>query len=392
MATIKKLLTATLKPGMIVAEDTYTEQNRLVMQKDTILTAEIIQKLRYYSVKSVIILIPDGEAPSTATTPTAGAVQATGTPRTAGTAPAASPAQANATPAATEPTYFERVQNSSEFLEFQHEFTNSLNKFQRNLNDIVIKNTATVVEDMLNTVGKVFDKSRNPLHLLDMMQCMRGFDDMTYTHSMNVALICHVIGVWLNLSPDNLNILVTCGMLHDIGKLKIPNEVITKPGKLTDKEFQLIQMHPQLGYDILKNKLLDDRIKTAALQHHERFDGKGYPQHLSGSSIDYFASIVTIADVYDAMTSDRCYRKGICPFEVIAHLEEQKDLYEPGVLYLFMRRTVEAYINTEVLLSNGERGKVVLLNANLPSRPTVMTDQGMHDLSREPQLRITKIL
>lgn len=369
MAKIKKMLTANLKPGMIIAENTYTEGNHLIIQERTHLTPEIIQRLRNYSIKSVKILIPD--------TPTALEV---GTASEAGTA------------SKHDPTYFERVQNSAEFKEFQNQFSSSLNGFQSKMNDMVAKNATSVVDGMLDDVGHILVKSRNPLHLLDMMQCMRGFDDLTYTHSLNVALICHIIGMWLNLSKEDLTVLVTCGMLHDIGKLRIPSEIIRKPSKLTDEEFRLIQAHPQLGYELLKDKPVDIRVKTAALQHHERFDGRGYPRHLSAENIDYFASIVTIADVYDAMTADRCYRKGICPFEVIAHLEEERNLYEPGVLYLFMKRTVEAYINTEVLLSNGERGKVVLLNNNLPSRPTVITDKGMHDLSRENKLSIKELL
>lgn len=153
-----------------------------------------------------------------------------------------------------------------------------------------------------------------------------------------------------------------CGLLHDIGKLKIPAEIIQKPGKLTDEEFDLIRSHPKLGYDILRSKNLDDRIKLAALQHHERYDGKGYPRQLAGIEINEYASIVAIADVYDAMTSNRIYRKGICPFTVISMFEKEKDLYNPHYLYLFMKRLVEAYVNTEVILSNNERGKIVLLN------------------------------
>ena len=364
MSKIKKILTANLKPGMMVAENTYTADNQLVIQENTSLTPEIIQRLRQYSILSVKILFTEEETVSTNTQETT----------------------------AAEPSYFDRVQNTPEFKEFKAEFSNSLNAFQEKLNDIVVRNTTDVVDSMLNDVESVLNKSRNPLHLLDMMQCMRGFDDLTYTHSLNVALISHVIGTWLNLSEEELTVLTTCGMLHDIGKLKIPAEIITKPGKLTDQEFRLIQAHPQLGYDILKDKAVNSRVKKAALQHHERFDGKGYPNRLNGDNIDYFAAIVTIADVYDAMTADRCYRKGICPFEVIAHLEKERSLYEPGVLYLFMKRTVEAYINTEVLLSNNERGKVVLLNSNQPSRPMVLTDKGMHDLSRESQLRIVELL
>ena len=275
----------------------------------------------------------------------------------------------------------------------RQEFTDCVGGFRQSLNDIVTKSTDGLVDSMLGDVDALLKKTRNPLHLLDMLQCMRGYDDMTYTHSMNVALICNVIGNWLRMNEKDLKVLVTCGLLHDIGKLRVPNDIITKPGKLTVQEYEIVKKHPQYGYEMLKDKKLDRRVKLAALQHHERFGGTGYPYGLMGSDIEYFSSIVAVADVYDAMTSNRCYRKGICPFKVIGILEQDKDAYEPGVLYLFMERTIEAYVNTEVLLSNGEQGKVVLLNKSLLSRPVVMTDKGtIYDLSKDFRMSIEALI
>lgn len=353
----KVMLTANVKAGMMLADNVYTASHHLILQENTRLTEAMLQKLRQYSIRSIIVLLPDEEMDATA-----------------------------------EPTYFERVQEAPEYKVFHQEFTQALNDFQTRLNDMVVKNAPEIVDEMLHDVGNILSKSRNPLHLLDMMQCMRGFDDSTYTHSLNVALICHVIGTWLNLPEEDLNVLTTCGMLHDIGKLRIPSEIITKPDKLTNEEFKLIQSHPQFGYEILQNRAVDPRVRTAALQHHERYNGGGYPSRLTGNEIDYFAAIVAIADVYDAMTADRCYRRGICPFEVISTLEKERECYEPGILYTFMKRTVEAYINTEVMLSNGERGRVVLLNNDQPSRPMVLVGNTMHDLSKNRSLKIIELL
>jgi HD-GYP domain-containing protein (c-di-GMP phosphodiesterase class II) len=137
---------------------------------------------------------------------------------------------------------------------------------------------------------------------------------------------------------------------------------------------------------------VDERVPIAALQHHERYDGKGYPNKLAGNDIHYFSAIVSVADVYDAMTADRCYRKGICPFEVISMLENERERYEPGILYTFMKRTVEAYINAEVLLSNGEQGKVVLINNSTLSRPMVMVGDKLRDLSKDHSVKIAELL
>ena len=375
----KKVLTSNLKPGMVSSEAAYTYTNHLVIQSNTTLTPEIIDKLKYYAVKSVRVYIPDEDAPKEKEKNTP-----TDTPQ--------EKAPVSHGPSFDGPTYFERVQQTEQFVEFKDNFTSSISSFKDELNDIVVKNATDVTDNMLHEVDSILGRTRNSLHLLDMMQCLRGFDDLTYTHSMNVALICNVIGSWAGFSKDDLNTLMLCGLLHDIGKLKIPTEIIQKPGKLTDEEFDLIRSHPKLGYDILRSKNLDDRIKLAALQHHERYDGKGYPNGLKGNEIDLFSGIVAIADVYDAMTADRVYRKGICPFPVLEHMELQKELYEPGALYKFIERTVEAYINTEVKLSNGDVGRVVLLNKNFLSRPIVISDTKTYDLSKDFHLHIDTLL
>lgn len=371
----KKVLTANLKPGMVSSEAAYTFSNHLVIQSNTTLTSDIIDKLKYYAVKSIKIYITEEG------------------PYIIGQNEKDTSAEEDSSDAsAEESTYFERIQQSDEYEEFKEIFTISVDKFKKEINDFIIKNTSDVVGNMLHEANTILSQTRNPLHLLDMMQCLHGYDDMTYMHSMNVALICHIIGSWINLSQADIDILVTCGLLHDIGKLKIPVKIITKPGKLTDEEFELIRSHPQMGYDILSTKNLDERIKLAALQHHERINGSGYPNHLTAPEIQQFSSIVAIADVYDAMTSNRAYRKGMCPFTVIATFEKEKELYDPGLLYLFMQRTVEAYINTEVLLSNDEHGKVVMINQALPSRPVVVTDNNTYDLSRDSSIDIVALI
>ena len=364
---VRKVLTANLKPGMVSSEAAYTSSNHMVIQGDTTLTPEIINRLKYYAVKSVKVYAAkgiDGDVMELDDS-----FEEDGAP-----------------------TYFERVQQTPEFIEFKNQFTESVSNFTEQINDFVLKNSGDIVDNMLHEVENILSHTRNSLHLLDMMQCLRGFDDLTYMHSMNVALICHVIGHWKGLSPEEQNVLVLCGLLHDIGKLKIPPEIISKPGRLTDEEFAQIRAHPELGYEILVTKDLDSRVMLAALQHHERFNGKGYPRHLTGAEIGKYSAIVAIADVYDAMTSDRVYRKGICPFKVISILEGEQELYDPDILYPFMKRTIEAYINTDVLLSNGEKGKIVLLNQNRLSRPIVITDTKTYDLSKDLSVEIETLI
>ena len=121
-----------------------------------------------------------------------------------------------------------------------------------------------------------------------------------------------------------LDTLTLCGLLHDIGKLKIPDEILNKPGKYTDEEFDLVKRHTKFGYELLKTLNIDPHIKKAALLHHERCDGSGYPLKATQKDLDDFSMVVAIADVYDAMTAARSYRAPLCPFQVIERFEQER--------------------------------------------------------------------
>ena len=149
------------------------------------------------------------------------------------------------------PTYFERVQQSEEFRVFESEFTDCVGGFRQSLNDIVTKSTDGLVDSMLGDVDALLKKTRNPLHLLDMLQCMRGYDDMTYTHSMNVALICNILAGWLKLPKEDVELATACGLFHDIGKMLIPYSIIAKPGRLSEEEFATVKKHPALGLSLI---------------------------------------------------------------------------------------------------------------------------------------------
>ena len=217
-----------------------------------------------------------------------------------------------------------------------------------------------------------------------MIHTMRSVEDSTYAHCLNVALISRAIGKWLHLSKADLDTLTMAGLLHDIGKAKIPEEILNKQGKLTDQEFDLIRSHAKVGHKILSQTNLDSRIKLAALQHHERFDGSGYPRGLESDEIDFFASILAIADVYDAMTAARAYRAPKCAFQVIAAFEQDGfQKYNPNVIFTFLERVAGCYNNSRVLLSDGSAGRVVFLNKHKLSRPIIETDKGsLLDLSK----------
>ena len=273
-------------------------------------------------------------------------------------------------------TYSQRIRRSPEFQRFKTDYTKKVSFMKENINNFIVNDEDLNVDQLLDETLTLFGENSTTISMFDMLHNMRQIDDSTYAHSVNVALICRLIGKWKNFSEKDMDTLTLCGLLHDIGKSKIPNEIIGKPGKLTDSEYEEIKKHPVIGYNLVKNLDIDQRVKNAVLFHHERFDGKGYPLGLTGSEIDDFTSIVSIADVYDAMTANRCYRDGLCPFEVIAIFEKEGlTQFNPKYILTFLDHIANTYINNEVLLSDGSSGKIVLINKKL-TRPTIQLDNG----------------
>ncbi len=207
------------------------------------------------------------------------------------------------------------------------------------------------------------------------------------------ALICSVFGDWLRLSEDDRHVLTLCGLLHDAGKLLVPPRILNKPGKLTDEEYDIAKMHAESGFELLKNAAIDDRIKQAVLNHHERYDGSGYPAGKAGQEIDMFSTIVAIADVYDAMTSRRIYRGEICPFDVIRVFEEEgMNQFNPRYLLPVMSKLAETYIHHSVRLTDGSHGEVVAVNSYALASPVVRVGNSYLDLARQRNIRIEAVL
>lgn len=401
-----KLSPKELKPGMVALEAIITPSGQELAPARTELTRQTINKMKLYNVDSAVVdsndpivkqlLFSSNEAPAPAPV--------------VAPAPSAAPAQpAHPTPVTEEPkegekvvTYKEETQSNSrrmmvsnEFKGFQVDYLLYIEHVKDVFSNIIktpgyAVNTTELIEKMTPLYA-----SRNTIvELFDMIHQMHSLNDTVYAHCVNVALISRMIGRWLHLDQNDLNILTCCGLLHDIGKLSIPNEVLNKPDKLTDEEFALIKSHPKTGYEMLRNQDIDTRIKQAALMHHERYDGTGYPNQLSSEFLADFAMIVAIADVYDAMTAARSYREPLCPFQVIEKFEQEGfQKYHTKYIYVFLHHIASTYQSNRVMLNDGRGCKIVMLNQNTLSKPIVQFDDGSCvDLSTQRELYITKIL
>jgi putative nucleotidyltransferase with HDIG domain len=207
---------------------------------------------------------------------------------------------------------------------------------------------------------------RNIVHrdyIRDYMQKLHNFDDYTYMHSINVAFYAMLIGKWLNMSDHKILDLVQAGLLHDIGKTGIEKRILNKKGELTDSEFSEIKQHCAIGYEMLNNMdIINPKIKKAVLFHHERLDGSGYPTAITSEYISYYAKIIAIADVYDAMTTDRIYKKKVTPFEVFHMFAvEGAAIYEASIVNVFLLNISSHLVGVTVLLDNGMTGEVVYI-------------------------------
>lgn len=359
---MKRLLTIQLVPGMIVAEDVLGFQKQLVIARDTVLTDKLITLLDSYGILSVHIhdVIPDISL---------------------------------VPPAPKSPTHSERIRSSEEFKDFQEKYDLNLSSFKECMNRVVEDNVKMDVDSILQNSLDIITNRKGRFGILDMLQNMHSYDDSTYSHCMNVALICNVLATWLKFKPEEVELATACGLFHDIGKLLVPHDIITKPGRLTDEEYYQVQRHPMEGYLLLLEQDVDRHVSLSALMHHENYDGSGYPSHITGDKIDKYASIVAIADVYDAMTAARVYRGPMCPFKVIEIFESDGlQKFHPQYLRTFMENVVNSYIQNSCCLNDGRKGDIIFINRDKLSRPVVQCGREYINLMEHLELNIEEII
>lgn len=216
------------------------------------------------------------------------------------------------------------------------------------------------IADMQSLVESIFNEISNTENLMVNMLDIKIFDDYTYYHSSNVTVLSMVLGIALNLKRNTIMQLGMAALFHDIGKVYISKDILNKAGKLTEEEFNEIKEHSTLGYRHLKDMLsVPPRTYVGVLQHHEKYDGTGYPHGFSGTDISLFGRIIAVTDVYDALTSDRPYRKGLFPSEAMEYIMANGgSMFDHNMVKLFSQKVAPYPIGTYVMLSDGREGLV----------------------------------
>lgn len=228
-------------------------------------------------------------------------------------------------------------------------------------------------ESSVNIAGQLMDSVLKDDAVAIDLGMLRVSDDYTFRHSVDVSAMSIIIGKACNLEKEELREIAIAGLLHDVGKAKIPAEILNKPGKLEEKEFEYMKQHSIFGYQILKEKqFYSDNIMKAVLQHHEKLNGKGYPLNSSGDQICKYARIIAISDVFDALVNKRVYKQPFPKGEALEMIMSMTQELDIDIMGRFLESIILYPVGSTVLLSTGEYAKVIENVPKYPMRPTVI--------------------
>lgn len=347
------------EPGMILADNAISSEGSILMISGSVLTESNIEKLK--ASKSENILVKSKK-------------------------PKEIPERTNTRVSVP-------VEEQPEFKEFAADYETGSVEMKKYL--LAIGDGAEIkLDELFKLTDGIMGKLSCKSNVLTFLAYLKDTDEHTFTHSNNVALLCNLFSRWLNYDDKDTMYLTTAGILHDVGKTKVPIEVLNKKGRLTDSEFQIMKSHTVLGYRILENHDIPKNIKLASLMHHEKINGKGYPLGATGDKINTITKIVSICDIYDAMTANRVYRPKVCPFEVIRTFE--RSVYgelDTEFLLVFLQNIAYTYIDSPVRLSDDREGTVVFINKQNLSKPMIKLDTGdIVDLSQYDDLSIAALI
>ena len=333
-----------LKAGMIVAEPVLSDAGRVILDKGVVLTGDIIRYLQGSRIFYVYIALAE---------------------------------KSHFAKPALHTLYKETVEIIGQTFE-------KVRLFQ----EVPVHECKELVKDhievMINLSGVV-----------DSLYRVKRHSEYAYRHSLNVSIIAGILGKWLGFMGQDLQDIMLAGLLHDIGKARIPKKILDKPDKLTDQEMDIMRKHSLYGYELIaRSEEISLAVKLGVLQHHERNDASGYPLALHCADITQYGKIVAVADTYDALTSERVYRRKMLPFMAVeTMLGKMYGQLDPQLCLTFMTNLCQHLIGSLVKLSDGNTARVVLLNDVLASRPVVQLGNGVSiDLEKRRDITIVAVL
>ena len=341
-----------LTPGMILGEDVVNQGN-VLYKADTVLDQAAIDKLHRYSIMCVTVK----EGIDLAS------------------------------------THYERVRYNEHFRAFEQKHSANLYRYKQLMNDFLAAEGGFIPDgELLELYNDLRSTYNTGTTLLDFLyNLMPNEDELTFNHCLNAALLAGIFAEWIQMNQEDKETLILSCFYYDIGKLKLPYNVLWKPGKLSAEEFAIVQKHPALGYQILNGTSVNQRIKNVTAMHHERMDGSGYPFHTKGNKIDLFARYVGIIDTYIAMASPRSYRSALTPLQILDNFNETREKYDAELLLPLMKRISDAQLGTSVQLNDDSVWDVFMINPTKYFRPVLKNAESqILNLLDHPELEIIK--
>ena len=276
---------------------------------------------------------------------------------------------------------------------FKQKYTKDVDNVKGVFTDIIkgekvnLSKIDNVSQSLIQNAGDIFTT-------VESIDEIKQMDDYTYAHSINVSLYSMMLGQWLGLDDREVKSLVKSGVLHDIGKGKLDQEILNKPSKLTCDEFNHIKQHTVLGYDICKPIIfLSDEIKNGVLMHHEKLDGTGYPLGVKGDQIPFYARIIAICDVYDALNSKRVYKSKQTPFDTFEQMVDiGRGQLDEDMLTIFLKNIVSLYIGSKVKMTTGEIGEIIHVPPENTSKPIIKVGSSYYDMARTEKVKIEEMI
>lgn len=350
---MKSVARMELKPGMTLGEDVCWQGNTL-FPAGTVLTQNNIDRLKRYSIMCVTVMENVDFAV----------------------------------------THHERLRYCQDFKDFEQKHGENLLKYKQLILSFVNFGIPIPKKALLDIYEEMRATYPNGAVLLDYLyNLIPNEDELTFNHCLNSALLAGVFARWVDMPQPEQENLILCGFYYDIGKITLPYNLLWKPEKLTQAEFDLVKKHPAMGWAMLAGTDLDPRIQEAVLMHHERMDGSGYPMHLKGEEINLYARYIGLIDTYIAMASPRPQRSALTPLQILGHLERDMAKYDAELLMPLMKRIADAQIGSSVQLNDESVWEVLIIRPDRFSRPILKNkDAQILDLLEHPQLEIVKMM
>lgn len=248
-----------------------------------------------------------------------------------------------------------------------------------------IRESGGLPQDSLETaalgLSKTLEETPSDI-VLNLINALAPVDEYLPRHSVNVSLLNGLIGKWMKLPDEEVNLLILTGLLHDCGKAVMPSKVLTAPRRLTGVEFEVIKTHAHYSYDLLED--FPDTVRLGVRGHHEKLNGRGYPDNLFHEDIPFAARVTAVSDIYDAMVSRRTYKEPQSPFYTLSRLREMGGTeLDAGIVETFIENMPKELLGKAVVMNNGEIGVVAEIDYNKLKFPLVRLHGRMVKCSRQ---------